>query len=203
MAYELPPLPYPYNALEPYIDEQTMHLHHDIHHQAYVNGLNTALQKLAEARKAGDFALVKHWEREAAFHGSGHFLHAIFWPNMAPAGKGGGGEPTGDLASQINRDFGSFEAFKNQFLAASNAVEGSGWGILAWEPNAGQLVILTAEKHQNLTQWGVTPLLVLDVWEHAYYLKYQNKRPEYTKAFFNIINWSNVAERLARAKGGR
>jgi len=203
MPYELPPLPYGYDALEPYIDEQTMHLHHDIHHLGYVNGLNTALQKLADARKAGDFALVKHWEREAAFHGSGHFLHAIFWPNMAPAGRGGGGEPTGDLANQINRDFGSFEAFKSQFLAASNAVEGSGWGILAWEPEAGQLVILTAEKHQNLTQWGVTPLLVLDVWEHAYYLKYQNKRAEYTKAFFNIINWSNVAQRFAQAKGGR
>ncbi len=176
MAYELPPLPYPYNALEPHMDEQTMHLHHDMHHKAYVDGLNNAEKKLAEARTSGDLALVKHWERELAFHGSGHFLHAMFWTNMAPAGKGGGGQPAGTLADQIITDFGSFDAFKKQYSAAAVAVEGSGWAILAWQPEGNRLVILTAEKHQNLTQWGVIPLLVLDVWEHAYYLKYQNKR---------------------------
>ena len=120
---------------------------------------------------------------------------------MAPAGNGGGGEPSGSLAAQIEKDFGSFEAFKAQFIAASTAVEGSGWGILAWQPAGAQLVILTAEKHQNLTQWGVIPLLVLDVWEHAYYLKYQNRRGEYVKNFFHIINWADVAERLAQAQG--
>lgn len=201
MAHELPPLPYDYDALEPYIDEQTMRLHHDIHHNGYVTGLNNAEAKLAAAREAGDFGLVKHWEREAAFHGSGHFLHALFWPNMAPEGNGGGGQPSGDLAAQIEKDFGSFDAFKAQFAAASIAVEGSGWGILAWQPAGKQLVILTAEKHQNLTQWGVTPLLVLDVWEHAYYLRYQNRRGEYVNNFFNIINWSDVAERYANARG--
>jgi Fe-Mn family superoxide dismutase len=144
---------------------------------------------------------VKHWEREAAFHGSGHFLHSIFWPNMAPAGKGGGGEPTGALAEAIKRDFGSFAAFKSQFSAASTAVEGSGWGILAYQPQGDQLVILTAEKHQNLTQWGVVPLLVLDVWEHAYYLKYQNKRAAYVEAFYNVIHWSDVAARYEAARG--
>ena len=199
MAHELPPLPYAYDALEPYIDEQTMRLHHDIHHAGYVKGLNNAEAKLADARAAGDFALVKHWSREAAFHGSGHLLHSIFWPNMIAASEAKPA-PEGALAEAIKRDFGSFEAFKSQFVAASTAVEGSGWGILAYRPDDGALVILTAEKHQNLTQWGVVPLLVLDVWEHAYYLKYQNRRGEYVKNFFNIINWDDVAARLEKAR---
>ena len=198
--YELPPLPYAYDALEPYIDEQTMRLHHDKHHQGYVNGLNKALEKLAAARQAGDFALVKHLSREAAFHGSGHLLHSIFWPNMAPAGQGGGGEPEGELAEQIAQDFGSFAAFQAHFSAAAKAVEGSGWGLLVWEPNAGQLEVLQAEKHHNLTQWGVVPLLVLDVWEHAYYLKYQNNRGAYVEAWWNVVNWADVAERFRAAR---
>jgi len=201
MAHELPPLPYDYKALEPYIDEQTMHLHHDIHHKGYVDGLNNAEKKLAEARAAGDYALVKHWSREAAFHGSGHFMHAMFWPNMAPAGKGGGGEPTGALAEQIKKDFGSFDAFKKHYSAAAVAVEGSGWAVLAWQPQGNQLVILQSEKHQQLTQWGVVPLLVCDVWEHAYYLKYQNKRAAYVEAWWNVANWADVAARLAKARG--
>lgn len=199
--YELPPLPYAYDALEPHIDEQTMHLHHDKHHLAYVNGLNKAEDELAKARDEGNFGLIKHWEREAAFHGSGHFLHSIFWPNMAPAGSGGGGQPGGDLANQINQDFGGFDKFKAQFTAAANAVEGSGWALLVWEPEGRHLSILTAEKHQNLTQWGVVPLLVLDVWEHAYYLKYQNQRPAYVEAFWNVVNWADVAERYTAARG--
>lgn len=198
MSYELPPLPYAYDALEPHIDEQTMHLHHDIHHKGYVDGLNKALDQLAAARQSGDFGLVKHWEREAAFHGSGHFLHTVFWQNMGP---GKGGEPQGALRQQIDRDFGSFEAFRKQFSAAAGAVEGSGWAMLVWEPNAAQLEVLTAEKHQNLTQWGVTPLLVLDVWEHAYYLKYQNKRAAYVEAFWSVVNWDDVAKRYQQAKG--
>ncbi len=193
MAHELPPLDYPYDALEPHMDEKTLHLHHDLHHAGYVAGLNNAEAKLAEAREAGDFAMVKHWSREMAFHGSGHILHSIFWKNLGP---NGGGEPTGALAEAINRDFGSFEAFKGQFIAAANQVEGSGWAILGCDcNNDNKLVILQAEKHQNLTQWGITPLLVCDEWEHTYYLKYQNRRPEWTAAFFNIINWDDVAER--------
>ncbi|MCD4686292.1 MAG: superoxide dismutase [Anaerolineae bacterium] len=199
--YELPPLPYAYDALEPYIDEQTMRLHHDKHHLGYVNGLNAALEKLAAARASGDYAAVKALSRAAAFHGSGHFLHSVFWPNMAPAGNGGGGEPDGELAAQIVKDFGSFANFKAQFAAASKAVEGSGWGLLVWEPNGGQLEVLQAEKHQNLTQWGVVPLLVIDVWEHAYYLKYQNARGAYVDAFWNIVNWADVAERFKAARG--
>ena len=199
MAHELSPLPYSYDALEPYIDEQTMRLHHDIHHKGYVTGLNNAEAKLAEARAAGDFALVKHWSREAAFHGSGHLLHSIFWPNMIAASEAKAA-PGGALAKAIDRAFGSFDAFKAQFIAAATAVEGSGWGILAYRPDDDALVILTAEKHQNLTQWGVIPLLVLDVWEHAYYLKYQNRRGEYVKNFFNIINWDDVAARYEKAR---
>ncbi|MBN1660815.1 MAG: superoxide dismutase, partial [Anaerolineae bacterium] len=181
--HELAPLPYAYDALEPYIDEQTMRLHHDKHHQGYVDGLNKAEQKLAEARQAGDFALVKHWSREAAFNGSGHLLHTIFWTNMTPESRATG-QPRGNLSNAIERDFGGFDAFKQQFAAAATAVEGSGWGILAYRPLDDALIVLQAEKHQNLTQWGVIPLLVLDVWEHAYYLKYQNKRGEYVQNFF-------------------
>lgn len=200
MSHELPPLPYPYNALEPYIDEQTMRLHHDVHHAGYVTGLNNAEAKLADARAAGDFSLVKHWSRELAFHGSGDLLHSIFWPNMM-ASADAKAAPEGSLAQAVDRDFGSFDAFKAQFTSASIAVEGSGWGILAYRPADDSLVILTAEKHQNLTQWGVVPLLVLDVWEHAYYLKYQNRRGEYVKNFFSIINWDDVASRYENARG--
>ena len=191
--YSLPPLPYDYAALEPHIDAQTMTLHHDKHHAAYVAGLNAALGKLAAARESGDFVAVKHLSREVAFHGSGHALHTIFWNNMSP---NGGGEPTGKLLDAINESFGSFAAFMGQFKAASIAVEGSGWGILAHEPMADRLLIMTAEKHQDLTIWGMRPLLVLDVWEHAYYLKYQNNRGAYVNAFPNVVNWADVAKRL-------
>ncbi|MBW3622289.1 MAG: superoxide dismutase [Armatimonadetes bacterium] len=191
--YVLPPLPYPYNALEPHIDEATMRLHHDKHHLGYVNGLNKALDELAEARRTGDFNLVKHWERELAFHGSGHFLHTLFWLNMGPKG---GGTPTGSLAKAISRDFGSFKAFMAHFSAASKQVEASGWGILAYEPIARKLLVSQAEKHQNLTEWGVIPLLVLDVWEHAYYLKYQNDRGKYVDNWWNVVNWPFVQRRF-------
>ena len=196
--FELPPLPYPYDALEPHIDEATMKLHHDKHHAGYVAGLNNALKKLEEARAGGDMSLVKHWSREAAFNGSGHFLHALFWTNMSPEG---GGEPVGMLGDAIVRDFGSYEAFKNQYIAAATAVEGSGWAILGYHKHedGGHLLIVQAEKHQNLTVQGILPLLVLDVWEHAYYLHYQNKRADFVKAFFNVINWKDVASRFEEA----
>ena len=196
MAHELPPLDYDYNALEPHIDEQTMRLHHDIHHLGYVKGLNNAEAKLAEARESGDFSLVKHWERELAFHGAGHFLHCIFWKNLSP---NGGGKPEGALLSQIEKDFGSYESFEAQFKAAAGAVEGSGWALLVNNHEASKLEILTAEKHQNLTQWVCEPLLVIDVWEHAYYLNYQNKRPAYVDAFMNVVNWKDVQERFEKS----
>ncbi len=200
MAHELPPLPYPYDALEPYYDEQTLILHHDKHHAAYVAGLNAAEEKLQAMLKSGDFANARSVAGELAFHGSGHILHSIFWTSMRP---GGGGDPTGELAGAINNNFGSVEAFKGLFLATANAVQGSGWGILAYRKMDDTLVVLGAEKHENLTQWGAVPILVLDVWEHAYYLKYQNKRPEWTKAFMDhLVNWDDAAKRLADAKGG-
>lgn len=191
--HELPALPYDYNALEPYYDEQTVRLHHDAHHKSYVDGLNNAEAKLAEARDKGDFSLIKHWERELSFHGSGHLLHTLFWHNMKP---NGGGQPTGKAAELIEQHFGSFEAFKKQFSAAAVAVEGSGWAVLCCNPAFGKLIILTAEKHQNLTQWGVVPLLTVDVWEHAYYLKYQNKRAAWVEAWWNLVNWDDVNKRI-------
>ena len=190
--FELPPLPYAYNALEPHIDEQTMRLHHDVHHAGYVNGFNNALAKLAEVRATGDASLIKHWSRELAFHGSGHFLHSIFWNNMTP---NGGGQPPSKLAEAIARDFGGLEAFKTNFTSAAGAVEGSGWAILGYHSAADRLLILQTEKHQDLTVQGIVPLLVVDVWEHAYYLKYRNKRGDYLNAFLNVINWKDVADR--------
>ncbi len=196
MPYQLPELPYAYDALEPHYDEVTVRLHHDIHHKGYVDGLNNAEAKLAEAREKGDFGLVKHWERELAFHGSGHLLHTLFWTNMTPDG---GGTPAGSLEERISQDFGSFEAFKKQFSAAAVAVEGSGWAVLVWNPEFKKLEILQAEKHQNLTQWGAVPLLTVDVWEHAYYLKYQNKRAAWVETWWNLVNWADVSQRFDKA----
>ena len=197
MAHELPDLQYGYDALEPYLNAETLHLHHDKHHAGYVNGLNETEEKLKAAQQAGDFSAIAGMCNALAFHYSGHLLHSIYWTNMSP---NGGGEPTGDLASQIERDFGPFATFKAHFLAASNAVQGSGWAILSWQPLGEQLVVLQAEKHQNLTQWGVTPIMVLDVWEHAYYLQYQNRRAEFAEGFFEVVNWEDVAARLAAAR---
>lgn len=198
--YTLPDLPYPHDALEPAIDAQTMQIHHGRHHQGYVNGLNTALDKLAEIRSGdGDASLIKHWSRELSFHGSGHVNHSIFWQTMAPKDNGGGGEPTGMLARLIQRDFGGFSAFRTHFSAAANAVEGSGWAWLVWEPTAQRLMVIQGEKQQDMMVTGVVPLLGIDVWEHAYYLKYQNRRGDYVNAFYDIINWNKVAELHQRA----
>lgn len=196
-GHTLPPLPYDYAALEPYIDRETMRIHHDIHHKSYVDGLNKAEKKMQEARQTGDFDLIKHWEREAAFNGAGHYLHTLFWTIMSPKG---GGKATGPIAKQLAKDFGSFEAFKKHFTEAASKVEGGGWAILVWSPRSHRLEILQAEKHQNLSQWDVVPLLALDVWEHAYYLKYQNKRDDYIKEWWNLVNWTEVNQRFEQAR---
>jgi Fe-Mn family superoxide dismutase len=196
-GHTLPPLPYAYDALEPYIDTATMMLHHDKHHQSYVDGLNKAETMLAKARENGDFDLIKHWERELAFNGAGHYLHTIFWNVMTPKASA---RPDGAIADEIKTSFGSFEAFKKQFSAAAEKVEGGGWAILVWSPRSHRLEILQAEKHQNLSQWDVIPLLPLDVWEHAYYLKYQNKRADYIEAWWKLVNWPEVNARFAAAK---
>lgn len=199
--HSLPPLPYAYDALEPYIDEETMRLHHDKHHQGYVNGLNKAEAQLAQARASGDYDLVQYWSRKAAFNGGGHFLHSIFWKVMAPAGQGGGGKPTGKLAEMIDRDFGGFDQFKAHFSAASKAVEGSGWGMLHFRPFDGRLVILQGENQQKLTQWQTMPVLCLDVWEHAYYIKYRNNRGAYVDNWWNVVNWGMVAKNVETMMG--
>ena len=200
--FVLPPLPYAKAALEPHIDAQTMEIHHGKHHQAYVNGLNKALKELATIREAaGDAALVKHWAREVAFHAGGHVNHALFWHMMAPAGQGGGGEPTGPLADALSRDFGSFPKFVAQFKATAAGVDGSGWAWLVHEPLSDRLFITPMEKQQDGFVAGCHPILGLDVWEHAYYLKYQNKRPDYATAFFNVVNWSFCQQLYTAARG--
>lgn len=191
--HKLPPLPYPYDALEPYISEEIMRLHHDKHHQSYVDGLNKAETEMQKARKTGDFNLIRHWEREAAFNGAGHYLHTIFWNVMDP---NGGGKPKYELTKAIDESFGSFEAFQKHFSEAAKQVEAVGWALLVWSPRSHRLEILQAEKHQNLSQWDVVPLLVLDVWEHAYYLQYKNKRADYVKNWWNIVNWKKVEKRF-------
>lgn len=196
-GHRLPPLPYAYNALEPVIAEEIMRLHHSKHHQSYVDGLNKAEKEMQKARESGDFGLIKHWEREAAFHGAGHYLHTIFWNIMSPDG---GGAPKGQLARSINTTFGSFEKFKKHFTEAAKNVEAVGWAILVWSPRSHRLEILQAEKHQNLTQWDVIPLLVLDVWEHAYYLQYKNERAKYVENWWKVVNWPEVEQRFNKAR---
>jgi len=200
-SHQLPPLPYPYNALEPVISSTTLRFHHDNHHKSYIEGLNKAELKLVEARQKRDFALIKHWGRELAFHGSGHILHSIYWTSMAPISSGG--QPGTVTQSLINGTFGSFLIFQEQFTNAAINVEASGWAILVWQPAWRRLEILTAEKHQNLTQWGGIPILVLDVWEHAYYVDYQYRRPDYVKAWWNIVNWRELERRLLLANQGQ
>jgi len=194
--YAVAPLPFAYTALEPVIDAKTVDLHYNQHHKAYAAAANRAEEGLAKARDANDFALVKFYEKELAFQLSGHILHTIYWSNLT----GKGGEPQGDLAKSINADFGSFQKFKGQLVAATTAVEASGWGLLGYHPAIQKLMILQVENHQKLTAWGVVPLLVLDVFEHAYYLRYQNRRPDYVANLFSIISWNNVAERLDAAR---
>ncbi|MFZ3588584.1 superoxide dismutase [Bacillus sp. DJP31] len=192
----LPPLPYSYNALEPYISEEIMKLHHDTHHKSYVDGLNKAEKMLEKARTTNNYDLLKHWEREAAFHGSGHYLHTIFWFIMKP---NGGGTPIGGLLRQIQKDFGSFEQFKEHFTEAAKKVEGVGWAILVWAPRSHRLEILQTEKHQLMTQWDTIPILVLDVWEHAYYLQYKADKDTYIEKWWNVVNWDEVEMRFDEA----
>ena len=196
-AYTLPDLPYAYDALEPHISGKIMELHHGKHHQAYVTGANAALEALAEARAKGDHAAINLHSKNLAFNLGGHTNHSAFWQNMSP---NGGGEPTGDLAAQIDKDFGSFEAFKAQFAAVAAGVQGSGWAILAWDTIGQQLVIVQLFDQQGNIPMGLIPIVLLDVWEHAYYLDYLNVRADYIKAWWNVVNWDDAAARLERAK---
>lgn len=174
-----------------------MQLHHDKHHAAYVTGANQALEQLEAARDKGDLAAINLYEKNLAFNLGGHVNHSAFWTNMSPDG---GGEPTGDLAAQINKDFGSFDKFKAQFTAVAAGVQGSGWAILAWDSIGQRLVIVQLYDQQGNIPMGLTPIVLLDVWEHAYYLDYLNVRADYIKAWWNIVNWADAAARLDRAK---
>jgi Fe-Mn family superoxide dismutase len=200
MAYEVPPLPYDYAALEPHIDEQTMRLHHDKHHQAYVDKANGALEgtenedKPIEEVIANLDALPDDIKGVVRNNGGGHLNHSMFWESMSPDG---GGEPSGDLAGAISDAFGSFDDFKEKFEAAGVGQFGSGWAWLVLE--GGSLKVTSTPNQDNPVTGGATPLLGNDVWEHAYYLKYQNKRPDYLKAWWNVVNWDKVAERYAAA----
>ncbi|MBJ7518570.1 MAG: superoxide dismutase [Solirubrobacteraceae bacterium] len=200
MAFEVPPLPYAYDALEPHIDEATMKLHHDKHHQAYVDKANAALEGTDHASsdvesilKALD-SLPADKQGPVRNNAGGHYNHTLFWEAMSPDG---GGAPTGDLAAAIDAAFGSFDAFKEQFEAAGVARFGSGWAWLVLD--GGSLAITSTPNQDSPISEGKTPLLGNDVWEHAYYLKYQNRRPEYLKAFWNVVDWNKVAERFAAA----
>ncbi len=193
--YTLPDLPYDYSALEPYISGRTMQLHHDKHHQAYVTGANTALEQLQEARDKGDFANVNKLEKDLAFNLGGHINHSVFWKNMSPDG---GGKPEGELAAAIDEYFGSFDKFTAHFTATALGVQGSGWAMLAWDQIAARPVVFQLFDQQGNVPAGVTPLLQLDVWEHAYYLDYQNVRADYVRAFWHVVNWQDVSDRFAK-----
>jgi len=199
--HTLPSLPYAYNALEPFSDEETMTTHHSKHHQGYVDGLNKSEKALAESRATGDFSLIEYWSKKSSFNGGGNALHSIFWTVMAPAKTGplkgkGGGEPSGELSKKLSRDFGSLEVFKKQFSAAAANVEGSGWAALSHRKSDDRLIVHQIENQHKLSSWDATPILVLDVWEHAYYLKYKNMRKDYVEAWWNVVNWDAVGERL-------
>jgi Fe-Mn family superoxide dismutase len=195
--YTLPELPYDYAALEPSISAQIMELHHSKHHQTYVTGANTALAQLAEARDSENLANVNKLEKDLAFNLGGHVNHSIFWTNLSP---NGGDKPTGELAAAIDDQFGSFDKFTAHFTATALGVQGSGWAILAWDSIGQRLIVVQLFDQQGNIPAGIVPLLMLDVWEHAYYLDYKNVRADYVKAFWNIANWENVQKRFDVAR---
>jgi len=197
MAYILPDLDYDYGALEPHISGQIMQLHHDKHHAAYVKKANETLEQLDEARNKSDFTRIGGLEKSLAFNLSGHVLHSLFWRNLMPKG---GGRPQGELAQALVRDFGSFEGFQKQINEVSGTIMGSGWGALVYEPMAGRLLTSQIYDHQsNLAQAGV-PLLVIDAWEHAYYLQYKTEKAKFFEAVWNLWNWDDVSQRYAAAR---
>ncbi len=195
--YTLPDLPYDYAALEPHISARIMELHHDKHHATYVKGANSAIEQLAEAREKGDYVNIPRLSKDLAFHTGGHINHSVFWNNMSPDG---GDKPEGELAAAIDDTFGSFDKFRDHFTAAALSLQGSGWAFLAWEPLGKRLVIEQLYDQQGNVAVGTTPLLMLDMWEHAFYLDYVNVKADYVKAFWNIVNWADVARRFEGAR---
>ena len=196
-VYTLPELPYDYSALEPYISGKIMQLHHDKHHAAYVSGANTALEQLEEAAVSGDVANVNLIEKNLAFNLAGHKNHTIFWQNLAPAD---GQEPQGELKAAIDDQFGSFDGFKKVFTAVATGVQGSGWAVLAWDPLGKRLATFQFYDHQGNLPTTVYPLVLLDMWEHAFYLDYLNVKGDYVKAWWNVVNWQDAAARFDEAR---
>ena len=195
--YVLPELPYAYDALEPHISAEIMELHHSKHHQNYVNGANAALEKLEAARKDGSIAaVVTALSKDLAFNLGGHTNHSLFWENLGP---NGGGKPTGALAAAIDTDFGSFEEFQKHFAAAALGLPGSGWAVLAYDKIGERLVIEQMTDQQGNLSIDLVPLLLLDMWEHAFYLQYKNVKADYVAAVWNVFNWDEVAARYAAA----
>ena len=197
--YTLPELDYDYAALEPNISATIMELHHSKHHKAYVDGANTALEKLAEARDKGDYANINKLQKDLAFHLGGHTNHSIFWKNLTPGSEE---RPTGELSAAIDEYFGSFDAFKAHFTAAAMGLQGSGWAFLAWDAIGKNLIIEQLYDQQGNVAAATVPLLMLDMWEHAFYLDYKNVTGAYVTAYWNIINWADVAARFDAARAG-
>ena len=194
--YTLPELDYDYAALEPHISARIMELHHSKHHATYVKGANTALEKLAAAREAGDFGSVNQLSKDLAFNLGGHTNHSIFWKNLSPEG---GDKPTGELAAAIDDAFGSFDKFRAQFTAAANGLQGSGWAVLGYDSLGKKLLTFQLYDQQANVPLGIIPLLQVDMWEHAFYLQYKNVKGDFAKAFWNIVNWADVQSRYAAA----
>ena len=200
VMFKLAELPYDYDALEPYISAEIMRLHHSKHHQTYVNNLNAAFEKFQGAALENDVLGMIEVQGAIKFNGGGHINHEIFWSNLASKNQGGGIPPEGDLAQEIEKEWGSFEAFKEHFSKVSIGVQGSGWSWLGYNKVSGRIEVTTCPNQDPLITKGLIPLLGFDVWEHAYYLQYKNARPEYVKAIWEVVNWKNVEERFHRAK---
>lgn len=194
--YTLPKLPYGYKELEPYISEEQLRIHHQKHHQGYVNGANSIFEKLEKTRKEKAEIDVKSTLKSLSFNIGGHMLHSLFWPNLAPASKGGGREPGGKLVEVLNEEFGSFERFKREFNLAANSVEGSGWAALVFDCQTKRPLIMQIEKHNVNIHPALLILMVLDVWEHAYYLDFKNERAKFVDNFWKIVNWGAVGKRI-------
>ena len=197
--YSLPQLKYAYSELAPYMSEQQLTIHHQKHHQAYVNGANAILQKLDKARKENAELDIKSTLKELSFNIGGHLLHSSFWGNLAPPNKGGGGKPGGTLGTALDKEFGSFDRFKKEFSQAASSVEGSGWAALTLCRQTGRPIIMQVEKHNTNVYPTFRILMVLDVFEHAYYLDYKNDRGKFVEAFWNIANWDEIGKRLEQA----
>jgi len=198
--YSLPSLPYDYAALKPVISEEQLKLHHQKHHQAYVNGANLLYERLDKARKENADLDIKATLKELSFHNGGYELHYLVLKNLGPGGKGGGGLPKGSFADAIKAEFGSFERFKKEFTQASTTVEGSGWAALIYCKQCDRLLIMQIEKHNTNIFPGFAIIMVLDVWEHAYYLDYKNDRAKFVDSFWSIVNWDEIGERFEKFK---